>query len=119
MDNEHMHELSVMQGILEVVLRHAGKSGVSRVEAVNLEVGALSHLREEWMQKYFDHLTRGTAAEGAALRVRRVSAVLCCRECGHRFEWRGEDGPSCTVCASERADLVSGREYTVASLEAV
>lgn len=114
-----MHELSVMQGILEVVLRHAGKSGVSRVEAVNLEVGALSHLREEWMQKYFDHLTRGTAAEGAALRVRRVPAVLCCRECGHRFEWRGEDGPSCTVCASERADLVSGREYTVASLEAV
>jgi len=114
-----MHELSVMQGILEVVLRHAGKSGVSRVEAVNLEVGALSHLREEWMQKYFDHLTQGTAAEGAELRVNHVPAVLTCRECGHRFEWSAEESPSCPACASERADLISGREYTVASLEAV
>ena len=77
-----MHELSVMQGILEVVLRHAGKSGVSRVEAVNLQVGVLSHLREEWMQKYFDHLTRGTVAEGAAFRVERVRPLFVCRECG-------------------------------------
>ncbi len=114
-----MHELSVMQGILEVVLRHAGKSGVSRVEAVNLQVGVLSHLREEWMQKYFDHLTRGTAAEGAVLRVERVAAVLSCRECGARFEWSGEGNPICSACSSQRADLVSGREYTVASLEVV
>ncbi|MCF8086277.1 MAG: hydrogenase maturation nickel metallochaperone HypA [Desulfohalobiaceae bacterium] len=114
-----MHELSVMQGILEVVLRHAGKSGVSRVEAVNLQVGALSHLREEWMQKYFDHLTRDSVAEGAALRVERVPAVLSCRECGARFEWEGEGSPICPSCASQRADLISGREYTVASLEAV
>jgi hydrogenase nickel incorporation protein HypA/HybF len=114
-----MHELSVMQGILEVVLRHAGKSGVTRVEAVNLQVGVLSHLREEWMQKYFDHLSRGTVVEAAVLRVERVPAVLCCRECGGRFEWEGETSPSCPACASQRADLVSGREYTVASLEAV
>ena len=112
-----MHELSVMQGILEVVLRHAGKNGVSRVEAVNLQVGALSHLREEWMQKYFDHLTRDTLAEGAVLRVERVPAVLVCRECEAQFEWNGEGRPVCSACSSQRADLISGREYTVASLE--
>jgi len=114
-----MHELSVMQGILEVVLRHAGKNGVTRVEAVNLQVGVLSHLREEWMQKYFHHLSRGTVVEAAVLRVERVPAVLCCRECGGRFDWGGEGSPVCPACTSQRAALISGREYTVASLEAV
>ncbi|MCF8030492.1 MAG: hydrogenase maturation nickel metallochaperone HypA [Desulfohalobiaceae bacterium] len=114
-----MHELSVMQGILEVVLRHAANNGVSGVEAVNLQVGSLSHLREEWMQKYFHHLAAGTVAEGAVLRVQRVPAVICCRECGRKYEWQARTGPSCPSCASERGDLVSGREYTVASLEAV
>ena len=113
-----MHELSVMQKILEVVLRHAEQNNLRRVEAVNLQVGALSHLRQELMQSYFRHLAAKTLAEGAELRVENVPAVLSCRECGNRYEWQAESGPVCPGCASEEADLISGREYTITSLEA-
>jgi len=49
-----MHELSVMEGILNVVLKHARQNGVQRVVAVSLRVGEMTDLVDEWMQRYFD-----------------------------------------------------------------
>ena len=51
-----MHELQVTKSIHQIVLKHAIKSNVNRVVSVNLEIGALSDLQNEWIQRYFDKL---------------------------------------------------------------
>ncbi len=89
------------------------------MEAINLQVGDLSDLREEWMQHYFDYIARETLAGGADLRVERVPAILSCRDCGNRYTFRQGSGSVCPECSSSSGDLVSGREYTVVSLEAI
>ncbi|SCY88738.1 hydrogenase/urease maturation nickel metallochaperone HypA, partial [Desulfoluna spongiiphila] len=44
-----MHELPVMNGILRVVMKHAALNRVTKVAAIQLQVGKLSDLEEKWM----------------------------------------------------------------------
>jgi len=114
-----MHELSVTKSIYQIVLKHAKSGNVERVISVNLEIGSLSDLQEEWVQRYFDHLSRGTIAEGAKLKINRVPAIFHCNRCQRSFEVESmlEDDLSCTLCHSREVILVSGREYQVKNME--
>ena len=115
-----MHELPVTKSILEIVLRHADTQGVTRVLFVDLSIGALSDLEAEWLQSYFDSLSKGTVAEGAMLRIRRSPLDFLCGGCGHEFTATREelDSASCPHCSSGDASIVSGTGYTVVSMEA-
>jgi hydrogenase nickel incorporation protein HypA/HybF len=115
-----MHELPVMQSILTIVVKHAALHHVQKVHAINLSVGTLSDLEEEWMQRYFDHLSAGTVAEGAKLKIEWIPAVLACEECGRQFEIDKAklDGIVCPACGQKKFSLVSGKEYHIKNMEA-
>ncbi len=80
-----MHEYSLMQGILEDVLRDLGARGIDTpgiVQAVRLTVGALEiHSRESFSQA-FAVATRGTPLDGAELVLTVEPATLACSACG-------------------------------------
>ena len=116
-----MHELPVTKSICEIVLRHAAKNDAVRVVSVTLEVGALSDLQREWVQRYFDHLSRDTVAEGAWLDIDRVPAVFRCNRCGQQFEVSSllEGDFGCGRCRSADVVLVSGKQYLVKSIEVI
>lgn len=116
-----MHELPVTKSICDIVLRHAAANDAARVLSVQLEIGALSDLQNEWVQRYFDYLSRGTVAEGAELDIRKVPAVFSCNRCGERFAVNSlvEEGIACGPCGAEDVTLVSGREYLVKSIEVI
>jgi hydrogenase nickel incorporation protein HypA/HybF len=114
-----MHELYVTKSIQQIVLKHAIKGNVNRVLSVNLEIGALSDLQSEWLQRYFDRLSRGTVVEGAKLRITRVPAVFECNDCYQPFEIDSllEIDLYCPSCQSREVNLVSGREYHIKNME--
>lgn len=114
-----MHELYVTKSIHQIVLKHARNGNVNRVLSVNLEVGALSDLQSEWLQRYFDRLSRGTVAEGAELNITRVPAVFQCNLCRQSFEIKSlmVADLSCPHCCSKEIVLVSGKQYHVKSME--
>ena len=114
-----MHELLVTKSIFQIVLKHAEMGDVKRVISVNLEIGALSDLQSEWVQRYFDRLSRGTVVEGAKLEIKRVPAVFRCNRCQRSFEINSlfEEDLSCEWCHSREVTLVSGREYHVKNME--
>ena len=115
-----MHELPVTRSILDIVLRHAESNGVQKVISIKLSIGALSDLEEEWLQSYFDHLSRGTVAEGAKLKVQRSSLTFFCRQCSLEFSVVREDleNTQCPQCGGNDATVVSGTGYSVESMEA-
>jgi hydrogenase nickel incorporation protein HypA/HybF len=114
-----MHELHVTKSIFQIVLKHAIKGNVNCVHSVNLEIGALSDLQGEWIQRYFDRLSRGTVVEGAKLQIKRVPAVFECNRCHQLFEIDSllEKNLSCPLCQNREVKLVSGREYHVKNME--
>jgi len=115
-----VHELPVTRSILGIVLRHAEAQGVQRVLAIHLAIGALSDLEAEWLQRYFDSLSKGTVAEGAELRIHRSPLTFRCEPCDGEYTATREEleTAACPLCGSRDAALVGGTGYTVESMEA-
>jgi|TARA_Y100000310_G_scaffold345560_1_gene466646 hydrogenase nickel incorporation protein HypA/HybF len=118
-----MHELQVTEQILEVALKHTEGQDVSRIVNIHLRIGELSDLEEEWIQHYFDYLSKGTLAEEAKLKIEKVPIVLECEDCGANFEVSKQElsDANCPECDDGESswNLISGREYTVTNLEVV
>ena len=109
-----MHELSVTENPLQVVIKHAGE-GV-RVLRIHLVMGELSSIVDDSVQFYFDFLARNTVAEGAELVFRRVPVTLDCAACDHQWQPTTADW-TCPACGAARATVISGREFYVDSIE--
>jgi hydrogenase nickel incorporation protein HypA/HybF len=116
-----MHELAVTESLLRVVLRRARESGAEKVLSVGVRIGGLSDLINEWVQRYFDHLSRGTIAEGAVIRIERIPTTFRCHGCGHVFpaDPRAREAVCCPLCSSAEMVLVSGRECFVQQIEVI
>jgi hydrogenase nickel incorporation protein HypA/HybF len=112
-----MHELSVTQGVLDVVLNAAQEAGAERILAINLVIGDLSSIVDESVQFYFDFLSRETPAEGATLHFRREPGTVICHTCGHEFAASVPLKAVCPACAGERLRVVGGNQFYVESIE--
>ncbi|MGE5544451.1 MAG: hydrogenase maturation nickel metallochaperone HypA [Bacillota bacterium] len=116
-----MHELAVTEGMLKVVLRHAEQNQANKVVSISLRIGEMSDIVDEWLQRYFDYLSRGTIAEGAQIIIERSPAVFRCGDCGEEYLVDIKAGAkfSCPLCGTNNVDLVSGREFQVKELKVV
>jgi len=111
-----MHELSVTQNIVNIAVEAAAGAGSGRITAIDLLVGELTGFVTDSIQFYFDVLSKGTAAEGAILRVRREPASATCAACGHAFQPELPLLPLCPVCGGG-VRITGGRELRVESIE--
>jgi hydrogenase nickel incorporation protein HypA/HybF len=64
-----LHELSLFRDLMRKIDQLAREQGAQRVAAVDVTLGALSHLSPEHFREHFAELSPGTVAEGAELRV--------------------------------------------------
>lgn len=116
-----MHELPVTEEILKIVLQYARRHGVTEVKKVFLEIGALSDLEEEWIQRYFRKLASGSVAAGAAIEVKKLPCTFRCGGCGYTFTANLDTNEKllCPRCGEAEIRMISGDEYTVKSMEAL
>jgi hydrogenase nickel incorporation protein HypA/HybF len=115
-----MHELPVTEKILNIVVKHAEMNRVSKVISITLKIGELSDLENEWIQHYFDYLSKNTVAENAILKIEKVPIVFKCNQCGHEIEVKKEQlgEIACPRCLSKgNFSLISGREYFIKEME--
>jgi len=111
-----MHELSVVQGMLDIALQKAGEAQASRITGINLVIGELSSIVDDCVQFYFDFLSRDSIASGATLSFTRIPMQVRCRNCGHSFSpdkslW------SCPQCGEWDVEIMAGQEFYIDSIE--
>lgn len=111
-----MHELSIVESLLALVLEHAEKAESEKVVGVNLVVGELSGVVDEAVEFYWDFLTRETIAKDSRIIFKHVPAKLQCRKCGEVF-LTSEHGYFCPKCGDQQVDIIAGRELFIESLE--
>ena len=116
-----MHELQVTKRILDIALGHAEGHQVRRIAVIHLRIGALSDLEDEWLQRYFDYLSKDTLAENARLAIEKAPIVMECESCGSSLEVRKDALQEivCADCGESRLRLVSGSQYFVKKIEVV
>ncbi len=112
-----MHEMSITQSVLDIVLEQARENGAEKVTAVKLRFGTLTAIVPDCVAFYFEQMTPGTIAEGATLDVEMVLVKRRCGECGEEFEAGDELDMTCPKCGNMFTETLSGREMEVASIE--
>lgn len=108
-----MHEMSLVQGVVELCLEHAGGR---RVTSVTLVIGDLAGVEPEAMSFCFEAATSGTLLDGAQLVMERIPAQGECGECGAAFVCSRWATP-CPVCGSLTVACSGGDELRVKELE--
>ena len=111
-----MHEMSLMEGLLQVIEEQARESGYERVHGVVLEVGLLANVEVEALRFAFDVVTRGTLAEGAELEVQMPQGLGWCAECDQEVLIEARFDP-CPVCSQGPVLLTKGSQILLKALD--
>ncbi len=111
-----MHELSLCEGVLQILQNSAREQGFQRVKRVWLEIGGLSGVEPDAMRFNFDAVTRGTLADHAGLEIIDVPGQAWCMPCGKTVPVENRFDP-CPTCGSYQLQVVSGEDMRVKELE--
>jgi hydrogenase nickel incorporation protein HypA/HybF len=111
-----MHEMSLCEGVLQVLQTEAKTQGFSKVMTVWLEIGDLSSVEPEAMFFSFDVVTRNSLADGAKLEIINVPGHAWCMHCSktvvikQRFD-------ECPDCGGFQLQVTGGDEMKIKELE--
>ena len=108
-----MHEMSLAQGILQVVLDAAEDEKILRVR---LQVGRLQMVTPDALEFSFRLLAAGTRADEAIIDVQETPAMLRCGQCGSEIEL-GLPQSNCPSCGASDIEVLAGHEIIVDAIE--
>lgn len=111
-----MHEMSIAEGVLQLIEDAAEREGFKAVKTIWVEIGGLSGVEPEALAFCFDAVTRGSLAEGAALEIVQVPGRGLCHECGKETELEAVYD-ACRHCGAMPVDVIGGTEMRVKELE--
>jgi hydrogenase nickel incorporation protein HypA/HybF len=111
-----MHEMSLAEGVLQVIEDSAIKDHFNQVTAVWLEVGQLSGVEPEAMRFCFDAITRDSVAAGARLEIIAIPGSGWCMACARTVPMTEVFG-ECPDCGGYQLQVSSGTEMRIKELE--
>ncbi len=110
-----MHEMSLAEGVIQIVEENATRQGFTRVKEIRLEIGALSGVEIEAMRFCMEAVLRNSLAEGAAVIFEATPGRGWCLQCGDTVEIR-ERYDACPQCGSYQVQPTGGTEMRVKDL---
>lgn len=111
-----MHEMSLCEGVLQVLQEQARVQQFHRVKTVWLEIGALSNVEIEAMRFGFDVVMKGSIADGAKLEIIDVPGQAWCMQCMKPITIKQRYDP-CHDCGTHQLQVTGGEEMKIKELE--
>ena len=108
-----MHELGIVFHIIRSVEEVGRQNGVSRVNAVTLELGEVSGVLEDYLQDCWTWAaSKSDMLRGAKLQVAVILAKTLCETCGCIYPTVAH-GRTCPECGSGKTHLIQGNETMI------
>jgi hydrogenase nickel incorporation protein HypA/HybF len=111
-----MHELSIVEALLDAVRQEVGETELDRVTTVNVRLGQLRQVVPETLLFCFQAATQDTPLAGATLKVEQVPARARCQSCRQEFAV-DERWFECPGCGQLDAQLLAGNELELVGIE--
>ncbi len=111
-----MHELSIAQGIVNILHEQMRIHNLATIQSVDLRIGVLRGVEIASLSFGFDALIAGSPLEGARLNVSEVPIEGRCLQCGRHItlkSWLDD----CPLCSGPRVEVVSGKELEIVAIE--
>lgn len=111
-----MHEMSLCEGILQILESEAQKQQFSEVKRVILDVGVLSGVEIPALEFSFDAVMQGSLAENAVLEINHIPAQAWCMSCAKVVDIR-QRYDACPDCGGYQLQVKQGEEMRIKELE--
>ncbi|MGC8603939.1 MAG: hydrogenase maturation nickel metallochaperone HypA [Desulfomonilaceae bacterium] len=112
-----MHEMGIVQSILDIIEQQMKIHAAKKLVRVNLEFGAMTAVMPEAIRFAFEVLTKGTLTEGAEIDINIVPIKAICFDCGQE-QLLDTFTPFCPVCSNGTMTVVEGKdEMRIVSIE--
>ncbi|MFX0082064.1 MAG: hydrogenase maturation nickel metallochaperone HypA [Candidatus Hodarchaeota archaeon] len=120
-----MHEFSFAYNIFKVAEATALKYNAKKITEVILEIGELTLIVPELLQRSFDMATAGSIAEGAKLIIKMLPGKIKCRDCNKNSEvtltkdaqLTGLQLFQCSHCHSNNTEIIEGKKANVKNIK--
>lgn len=108
-----MHELSIIQSVVDTVRESAGVHGLTRINKVKLVIGKLTMALPDSLCFAFEAAARDEMFKNAILEIEERDISCLCKRCQNCF--KVDDGYNfiCPQCGHEQVDIIAGRELYI------
>ncbi len=105
-----MHELSIMEGVLDMVRESAGQNNIRKINRLKLVIGKLTMIMPDSLQFAFEVLSQEDMFRGAVLEIQEVPALIKCKVCDNETVQEDPYLFVCAACGSNQVEITRGRE---------
>ena len=114
-----MHELSLIQSMLEIIREERAKHGMTAIHKVRVVNGALSGAVSDALAFGWECLTQEGDLKGVALEIVDAPLSVTCGACGKPFTPEDKSYMPCPACGEILGhDITSGKELYIDEIEA-
>lgn len=107
-----MHEMSIMESVLELAENEARKNGSTRINRIKLNLGEFRGVVKEALEFAFEALKTGTLADNAELEVETIRLRVVCAACGEMGLSPQDYNFFCPRCG-QMLKIIAGREMRI------
>jgi len=112
-----VHELSIAVSIVDTVEAEIEQRKIrGKVTKVKVKVGKLSTVIPELLEFAFETAKDGSRLSESVIEIESVPLVIRCRNCGEESVME-DPFVVCPKCGTFGAEILSGKELSVVSLE--
>jgi hydrogenase nickel incorporation protein HypA/HybF len=111
-----MHEMSLAEGVLQIIEDSAKEQSFSRVKTVFLEIGQLAGVEVEAMKFCFEAVVRDSIAQDAKLEIIETPGQAWCLHCAETVHVQALFD-ACPKCGSHQVQVTGGNEMRVKELD--
>jgi len=111
-----MHEVSIIQSVVEIVTNKAIENKFTKVNKVSLKIGELSGVMPQSLNFAFKSCIIDTMLEGSTLEIEKVKAVAECLDCKQKFPI-DHFNKLCPCCNKFSSNIISGYELYINTIE--
>ncbi len=105
-----MHELSLMENILQAALDEASRTGTKSIREISARIRESGHpMDASQLQSLLVELAKSTVAEGAKITIEVIPPTLQCQECNSTFTAE-HSTLLCPHCHSSKLKSVDAEE---------
>jgi len=111
-----MHELSIANSILNIVLDEIKNKDLPEVKAIGLKIGSLSGILPDSLQFGFDAIKLDTPLHNTKLEIEEIQISGTCIDCSKLFKVN-DLVFECPYCNSASIKMEEGQELDITYLE--
>ena len=107
-----MHEVSIAEGIAEVVSKTAAKNSIKAIACVRVAIGELAGVDCDALNFAWESVAETGLLKGAKLEIERIEGSAWCTDCEKNVPLK-RYGNACSLCGGYHLIATAGTEMRV------